>query len=185
MPKPAPRKLGMHEHDRAAIAVKERMPMGEVAHHFPGLLPHERLVLTLLQRVVDGLADILGVGEQHLTLPHEKMGCVDEAIFARPGKDALEESLVRIKDVAISKRGLAFEMRQSRVYAGQKGVVLQPLQNGGIFGFGDVAEITRASKSPNGSNVTDGFRAGTGPEAGRLGCGSGCPRAGAPRSCSR
>ena len=33
-------------------------------------------------------------------------------------------------------------MRQGRVDAGKKGIVLQPLHNGGIFGFGDVAEIS-------------------------------------------
>jgi hypothetical protein len=70
------------------------------------------------------------------------MGRVGEPVLARPRKHAFEERLVRMKDVAISQRGLAFEMRQSCVDASQKGIVLQPLHDGGIFGFGDVAEIT-------------------------------------------
>jgi hypothetical protein len=49
---------------------------------------------------------------------------------------------MRVKDVSIGKRGLAFEMLQGGVDAGQKRVVLQPLNDGGIFGFGDVTQVT-------------------------------------------
>jgi hypothetical protein len=101
----------MHEHDRATVAVKEGVSVREVAHHFAGLLPHERFVLTHLQRVVDGLADIPGVREQHRALLDEKMGRVGEPVLACPGKNAFEEGFMRMEEVAISQCGLAFEMR--------------------------------------------------------------------------
>jgi len=46
-----------------------------------------------------------------------------------------------MEDVAIRQRGLAFEMRQGRVDAGQKRIVLQPLHDCGSLALGDVAEI--------------------------------------------
>jgi hypothetical protein len=49
--------------------------------------------------------------EQHRALLDEKMGRVGEPVLARPGKDPFEEGFVRKKDVAISQRGLACEMR--------------------------------------------------------------------------
>src|SRR6185437_10759942 len=132
----------MHEHDCATVAVEKGMPMRKVTHHFAGLFTHERLVLTFLQRVVDGFADILGVSEQHRAFPDEKAGCVGETILARPGKDAFKKCFVRMKHVAVSEDWLACEMRESRVDASQERVVLQPLHDGRIFGSGDVAEIT-------------------------------------------
>src|SRR3954462_13032986 len=131
----------MDEHDRAAIAVKEGMPIRKVAHDFARLLPHEGLVLTFLKRIADSLADVIGVGEQYRALPHEKMRRVSKPIFAGPGEDALEQRFVCLEHIGIAERAQAPKVIQSSVDACQKGIVLEPLNDGRIFGSGDVAQV--------------------------------------------
>jgi len=48
---------------RAAIAVEKRVAVSKIAHHLARLLRHERLVLPLLQRIIDGFANVVWMRE--------------------------------------------------------------------------------------------------------------------------
>lgn len=78
------------------------MAISEIAHHFVGLFRHERLVLALLQRVVDSFADTIGVGKYHGALLHKDIRCVRMTILSSRRENGLKERFVRLQDISVT-----------------------------------------------------------------------------------
>jgi hypothetical protein len=84
--------------------------------------------------------------ELDVTLHDSTVGKICEPVFARPGVDRVEQRLVRRKNVIVGQQLRRFEIAEGLFKAGDKGGVLQPLDNGEIFFLGMVVEIAACSE---------------------------------------
>ncbi len=93
----------MHNHDGAAVAVEERMPIREIAHHLAGLARQKRLVLADPQGVIDGNLCVIGMSEEHGTFGDGDVGRCLRTVLARPRVDIPEKRFVGFENIAVGK----------------------------------------------------------------------------------
>jgi hypothetical protein len=130
------RALGQHrmnDHDGSPVAVEERVAVGEIAHDLAGLVAHGLGIAPELQRMLDGVLDVFGMGEEHAAPAHRDIGRRGGAILPRPWINGVKQNLMRVENVGVGERHFLGEPRESIVDTGRKGRMLKPPDDRGVL----------------------------------------------------
>ncbi len=144
------REFGMHDHDRASIAIEKGVAIGEITHDLTGFIRHEVFVVTKPQPIFDGCPCVFRMGKEDFTLADGDVRRGLRPVLPRPRIDSLEQRFMSIEYITIGEVVDPREAIERVVNASHERVVFQSPDNIGIFFPGDISQIPARFKIAKG-----------------------------------
>ena len=91
--------------------------------------------------MLDGVLDVFGMGEKHLSPAHGDVGRGCGPVLPGPRIDGLKQNLVRVQNVRVGELPLLGKPREGVVDAGRERGVFQSSDNLRVFLISQVAQV--------------------------------------------
>jgi hypothetical protein len=122
------------------------MTIGKIAHDYAWLLPHEFLLLTMRERIVDRVLNMVGMREEHGSFADREVGSGRSAVLSGPRVNRIEEDSMSFKHVRIGKTFGLREAFQCGIDAGHERGMFKTPDDVGIFFLSETTQVTLCLK---------------------------------------